>query len=77
MVFCPENGDPAQVKAKLYLDRDRFDAADGQGFFLEGGDAGISITPSPGFESEVPLLFQLLNDTSEGLPIRAADIAPS
>ena len=74
MVFCPENGDPAQVKAKLYLDRERFDAGDGQGFLLEGGDAGVSITPRAGFESEVPLLFRLLNDETEGIPIRATDL---
>ena len=74
MVFCPENGDPAQVKAKLYLDRGRFDAGDGQGFLVEGGDAGVSVTPRAGFESEVPLLFQLLNDATEGIPVRAMDL---
>ena len=74
MVFCPENGDPAQVKAKLYLDRDRFDAVAGQGFLLEGGNGDVAITARPGSESEVPLLLELLNDRSEGVPIRAADL---
>jgi putative selenate reductase len=73
MVFCPENGDPAQVKAKLYLDADRFEAGEGQGFLLTGTDAGVSVTPRPGSESDVPMLFKLLNDRNEGLPIRAED----
>ncbi|NNC81581.1 MAG: 4Fe-4S dicluster domain-containing protein [Acidimicrobiales bacterium] len=34
MTFCPENGDPAMIKPRLYTDRDLFDARAGQGFFL-------------------------------------------
>jgi putative selenate reductase len=67
MVFCPENGDPAQVKPKLYLDRARFDMADGQGFLL-GADG--SITPRSGFDDQVPRLAEMLGDEKEGLPLQ-------
>jgi putative selenate reductase len=69
MVFCPENGDPAKVKPKLYIDRDRFDLATGQGFLLEVDDALMSINARPGFESEVARLDTLLNDPAEGVPL--------
>ncbi len=74
MVFCPENGDPAQVKPKLYLDRGRFDGAEGQGFFLTPAGDGVTIGARAGYESELPRLGELLNDATQGIPIRAADL---
>ncbi|HSF86014.1 MAG TPA: 4Fe-4S dicluster domain-containing protein [Acidimicrobiia bacterium] len=74
MVFCPENGDPAQVKPRLFLDDLRFADSDGQGFLLEQGPEGVAVIAHDGYESQVPLLLQLLNDQSEGIPIRAADL---
>jgi putative selenate reductase len=74
MVFCPENGDPAKVKAKLFLDRRRFESAEGQGFLLERANGDVAITPKTGAEAEVPLLLRLLNDAEEGIPVRAADL---
>ncbi len=74
MVFCPENGDPAQVKPKLYLDRSRFGLGEGQGFFLEPEGDGVSITARQGFESEAGRLDELLNYRVEGIPIRAGDL---
>ena len=71
MVFCPENGDPAQTKPKLYLDRSRFDLGDGQGFLISAADDGVSIIARPGYEPEVARLDELLNDPVEGIPIRA------
>ncbi len=72
MVFCPENGDPAQVKAKLYLNEDRFAMAEGQGFLL-GGDGGrTSISARLGFEKELGKLDRLLNDPAEGVPLDLA-----
>ncbi len=65
MVFCPERGDPVVVKPRLYLDRDRFDAADGQAFFLDR----LGVVATPGWEAEVPLLARLLSDPDEGLPL--------
>ncbi len=72
LTFCPENGDPAQVKARLYLDDARFEAAEGQGFLLGRDASGVTITPRPGFESPVPVLLGLLNDPSEGIPLAPA-----
>jgi putative selenate reductase len=68
MVFCPETGDPAQIKPKLYRDWDRFLASEGQGFYLTGVGEGLGIMAKPGFETEIPRLATLLN-AAEGLPI--------
>ena len=37
MVFCPERGDPAQLKPRLYTDRSLYDARAGQGFLVVDG----------------------------------------
>jgi putative selenate reductase len=72
MVFCPENGDPAQVKARLYLDEDRFAMAEGQGFLLSADDGRASLTARAGFEAELGKLDRLLNDPAEGVPLDLA-----
>jgi putative selenate reductase len=72
MVFCPENGDPAQVKPKLYLDPDRFAASSGQGFLLAGAAGGVTVTARPGSEAETGRLVRMLNDPVEGIPLRLA-----
>ncbi|MEM7339025.1 MAG: 4Fe-4S dicluster domain-containing protein [Actinomycetota bacterium] len=36
MTFCPEEGDPAQIKPRLYTDPDLFTARDGLGFLVDG-----------------------------------------
>jgi putative selenate reductase len=36
LTFCPERGDPAVVKPRLYTDPDLFAARDGQGFLIDG-----------------------------------------
>lgn len=74
MVFCPENGDPAKIKAKLYVDQARFDAGDGQGFLLKSGGGGVEVTARPGCDQEVPTLLELLNDADQGLPVRHSDL---
>jgi putative selenate reductase len=74
MVFCPENGDPAKVKPKLYLDRSRFDAAEGQAFLLTSDEAEVGVAAKTGWESELPRLTQLLNDQEQGLPLRSRDL---
>ena len=35
MTFCPENGDPAQIKPRLFTDEALFNARDGQGFLIQ------------------------------------------
>lgn len=73
MVFCPENGDPAQIKPKLYLTPDRFGAAEGQAFLVERANGTVTVKPKPGFESEVEMIELILN-AEEGLPVRASDL---
>ncbi len=67
LTFCPGNGDAAMIKPRLYLDRDRFDAAEGPRFFVETNGA-VSATPAGGSDAEVPTLVALLN-APEGFPI--------
>ncbi|HSJ27288.1 MAG TPA: 4Fe-4S dicluster domain-containing protein [Acidimicrobiia bacterium] len=73
MVFCPEDGDPAIVKPRLFIDRERFDLVEGQAFFLDRTDGELRIEPKSGWESEVPMLRTLLT-AEEGLPIRVSDL---
>jgi putative selenate reductase len=73
MVFCPENGDPAQIKPKLYLTPDRFEAAEGQAFLVERNNGNVMVRPKSGFESEVAMIELILN-AEEGLPVRASDL---
>ncbi|MEX2654848.1 MAG: 4Fe-4S dicluster domain-containing protein [Acidimicrobiia bacterium] len=74
MVFCPEEGDPALVKPRLFLDRERFDLVEGQAFFVDRTNGDLKIESKPGWESEVPMLVTLLTAT-EGLPVRVEDLA--
>jgi putative selenate reductase len=67
LTFCPENGDPAVIKPRLYLERDRFEAAEGPRFLIEL-DERVGVTASAGAEADVPTLVALLN-APEGLPL--------
>ncbi|WP_394935184.1 4Fe-4S dicluster domain-containing protein [uncultured Ilumatobacter sp.] len=68
LTFCPENGDPAVIKPRLYLDAERFDAASGERFLLTSSGQ-VEATAGGGAESTVPTLVALLN-AAEGLPLR-------
>ncbi|MEP1124537.1 MAG: 4Fe-4S dicluster domain-containing protein [Ilumatobacter sp.] len=70
LTFCPENGDPAVIKPRLYLDEERFAAADGPRFLLDlaGGPDGVTVTASDGLDDQVPRLLSVLN-AREGLPL--------
>ena len=68
MVFCPEDGDPAQIKPKVYLDPARFDANAGQGFLVAAATSGFTITAAEGFEQEIPKLAEIFHQ-EEGLPL--------
>jgi putative selenate reductase len=37
MVFCPERGDPAEIKPRLYTDRALYESRAGQGFLVSEG----------------------------------------
>jgi putative selenate reductase len=69
LVFCPEEGDPAIIKPKLYLDPDRFEAVSGQAFLVEGRGDSVRVTSKSGWEAEIPILTDLLR-AREGLPLR-------
>ncbi len=70
LTFCPENGDPAQIKPRLYLDEARFNAAEGTRFLLDlAGD--LSITASGGGDDQIGTLASVLN-SPEGLPVPTA-----
>jgi len=68
MVFCPEVGDPAQIKPKIYLDPARFAASVGQGFLVAGSTSGFTITAAEGFEMDVARLADIFH-ADEGWPI--------
>ncbi len=70
MVFCPEIGDPAHIKPRLFTDPDCFAATPIPGF-LVGHDTGrVTVTAGPGLESEVERLTTMLNAV-EGFPLAA------
>jgi putative selenate reductase len=75
LTFCPEVGDPAQIKPKLFTDEDRFAAADGQAFMVRnaGNGGAVTVEAKPGWETEVPRLLEMLN-AAEGIPVRAGDL---
>lgn len=70
MVFCPEDGDPAQIKPKLYTDRELYDAREGQGFLLEDGRVVDART-----DEETVSLVQRLLESEQGLPLQ--EVRPS
>ena len=68
MTFCPENGDPAVIKPRLYTDPQLFvdRAPQGQGFLVEDG----VVTDARADAESVSLVQQLL-DTEAGNPLGA------
>jgi len=48
MTFCPEDGDPAKIKPRLFTTPEVFDGRTGQGFLLGGNDPTDSGTDSGG-----------------------------
>ncbi len=69
MVFCPENGDPARIKPKLYMDRERFETAHGPAFLVSDGTGTVRVEAKPGVEDQVEMVVRILN-AEEGLPVR-------
>jgi len=65
MVFCPEDGDPAQIKPKLFTDPELFAAREGQGFLL---DAGRVVGARS--DDETVSLVQRLLESEQGLPLQ-------
>ena len=75
LTFCPEVGDPAEIKPKLFTDESRFAAASGQAFMVRSAGNGgtVTVEAKPGWEGDVPRLMEMLNAT-EGIPVRAGDL---
>jgi len=76
MVFCPEQGDPAEVKPALFLDRDRFSLGDRPGFLLSHVDGRVVVTPAPGLDEDAARLGEVLNGP-QGLPLDPLLLAPA
>ena len=60
MTFCPEDGDPAQIKPKLYTDAAVFAARDDQGFLIADG----KIVDFRSNEADVATVAELLESGS-------------
>ncbi len=76
LVFCPENGDPAQIKPKLYLHEHRYADAEGPAFLL--GRRSGSPSAADGFTvaaaksdvaDQVDVLLSVI-EGEQGLPLR-------
>jgi putative selenate reductase len=65
MTFCPEDGDPAKIKPRLYSDAELYAGRTGQGFLLADG----KVSESRGDAESVDLVQRLL-DTEAGNPLR-------
>jgi putative selenate reductase len=70
MVFCPEDGDPAMIKPRLYTDAALYEARDGQGFLLHDG----RITDARADDETISLVQRLL-ESEQGLPLQ--EVTPS
>ena len=66
LVFCPEDGDPAMLKPRLYTDAAVYAGREGQGFLLDEGQI-----VSARADDETILLVQRLLDAEQGLPLGA------
>jgi len=67
MVFCPEDGDPATVKPRLFLDEGRFAATAGQRFLVDVRH-GIRFVAGPGWEDQAVVL-ETVAGNEQGLPL--------
>ena len=67
LTFCPENGDPAVIKPRLYLDPSRFASAEGPRFLLDV-EGSVTASAAGGADAEIPRLLSVLN-AAEGLPL--------
>lgn len=70
MTFCPEEGDPAVIKPRLYVTPELFAGRQGQGFLIENGQVVESRDDSgaPASEETVSLV-QMLLDSEQGNPL--------
>ena len=73
LTFCPEEGDPAMIKPKLFMDVSRFDGAEGQAFQLTADGSLLAASAAAGWEKELEVLSAVIAG-DQGVAIRATDI---
>jgi putative selenate reductase len=61
MTFCPENGDPAVVKPRLFTDAEVFAGRTGQGFLLQPDGSVIGRSEEPGDAEAAAVVTRLLH----------------
>ena len=68
MMFCPEEGDPAQIKPRLYTTPERFALETKQAFQIHIEDDGYWVEPNAAGAEATTNLLQILN-SEEGFPL--------
>jgi len=71
--FCPEQGDPAEIKPRLFIDDSRFEGAVGQAFQLVRAGESISAVAADGWDAELETLSAVIAG-DQGVPLRASDL---
>ncbi len=64
MTFCPEEGDPAMVKPRLYIDEAVFSARTGQGFLVRSDGTVLGRTEDDSTAESVSVVTGLLQSTN-------------
>ena len=70
MVFCPEEGDPAVIKPRLYLTQERFEVETEQAFLVHREADGYWVEPNAAGAGDTWELLNILN-ASEGFVLPA------
>lgn len=73
MTFCPETGDPAEVKPRIFLDAEVFRLRDGQRFRVVRDDGDLAAVPATGWEAEAGRVTMIVAG-EQGLPLRPTDL---
>jgi putative selenate reductase len=73
LTFCPEIGDPAEVKPRIYTELSRFESGDRAGFLVAADDGQVKLTAAAGLAGEVARLASIFN-AAEGLPLPLASL---
>ncbi len=73
MTFCPEEGDPAMIKPRLYTDADLFSAREGQGVLIDAGGTVLDHR----LDDEAASLLAGLLTSGTGTPLGPNDATES